>query len=254
MIEIFKGPENEEIQVGVRGFVNRTMCNASDFVQANKIEVPIMYRETKCMLLAALISVSLFAYAQNPDPDSMVPVQTGGVEAKSFQNPDDAAQALLAALESNEQDRLSAIFGSDGAELLSSGDEIEDKNNRSEFVRLALEKIRVETTDEDKAVMHVGDTDWSFPIPIVKTAAGWHFDAELGYQEILNRRIGRNELRTVAAIRGYLEAQFEYANLDRDDDVLEYAQKLRSEPGKFDGLYWEAEEGIAESPLGPLIA
>jgi hypothetical protein len=259
MMEIFHSTENGA-DFGFPSKVRELLhvrCNASVhlFIQAIKFEVPTMYRETKFMLLAALISVPLFVHAETPGSDSMVPVQAGGIEAMSFQTPDDAAQALLAALESGEQDRLIAIFGSKEAELLSSGDEIEDKNNRSEFVRLASEKILMEMTEEGNAVMHVGNTDWPFPIPIVKTDTGWQFDAEQGHQEILNRRIGRNELSTVAAIRGYLEAQFEYANADRDGDgVLEYAQKLRSEPGKSDGLYWEAEEGAPQSPLGPLIA
>jgi hypothetical protein len=113
----------------------------------------------------------------------------------------------------------------------------------------------VELIGEDKAIIHLGNTDWPFPIPIVKKGDNWLFDAEQGRQEILNRRIGRNELSAIGAIKGYVEAQFEYANADRDDDdVSEYAQKLRSEPGKFDGLFWEVEEGQPQSPLGPLIA
>jgi hypothetical protein len=120
---------------------------------------------------------------------------------------------------------------------------------------LAQEKTRIETSGENKTILHVGNNDWPFPIPLVKTGEHWQFDAEQGRQEILNRRIGRNELSVVAAMRGYVEAQFEYANLDRDGDgVSEYAQKLHSEPGKFDGLFWEAGDGQPQSPLGPLFA
>jgi hypothetical protein len=115
--------------------------------------------------------------------------------------------------------------------------------------------MAVEKIGEDRAIVHVGNTDWPFPIPLVKKGGSWQFDAEQGRQEILNRRIGRNELSTLGAIRGYVEAQFDYANADRDGDgVSEYAQKLHSEPGKFDGLFWETEEGQPQSPLGPLIA
>ncbi|MGZ4999219.1 MAG: DUF2950 domain-containing protein [Methylomonas sp.] len=212
-----------------------------------------MYRETKYLFLAALISAPLFAHAETSTP--AVPAQANNVQAKNFQNPDDVAKVFLEALEENDKDQLLALFGSQDSELLSSGDEIEDKNNRLDFVNLAKEKMVTEKLGEDKAIIHVGNTDWPFPIPLVKKADSWQFDTAQGRQEILNRRIGRNELSTVAAMRGYVEAQFDYANADRDGDgVSEYAQKLRSEPGKFDGLFWEAEEGQPQSPLGPLIA
>ena len=214
-----------------------------------------MYCETKHLLLAVLISAPLFAHAASPSPASTVPAEAKIAEAKGFQNPDEAAKALLEALGNNANDQLIALFGSREAELLSSGDEVEDKNNRLDFVTLAKEKMVVEKIGEDKAIMHVGNTDWPFPIPLVKKGDSWQFDAEQGRQEILNRRIGRNELSTVNVMRGYVEAQFDYANSDRDGDgVSEYAQKLQSEPGKFDGLFWEVEEGQPQSPLGPLIA
>ena len=214
-----------------------------------------MYRETKHILLAALITAPLFAHAETPSPAPAVVAQADSVGAKSFQSPDEAAKALLDAIGNDDNNQLTALFGSSEDDLLSSGDEVEDKNNRAEFASLAKEKMRLESVGEDKAILHVGNTDWPFPIPIVKVGDGWQFDAKQGRQEILNRRIGRNELNTVAAIRGYVEAQFDYANADRDDDgVSEYAQKFESEPGKFDGLYWEVEEGQPQSPLGPLIA
>jgi hypothetical protein len=162
---------------------------------------------------------------------------------------------LLEAARSDDRNQIIALFGSHDAELLSSGDDVEDKNNRSDFVTLAQEKMAVEKIGEDRAIVHVGNTDWPFPIPLVKKGDSWQFDAKQGRQEILNRRIGRNELSTLGAIRGYVEAQFDYAISDRDGDgVSEYAQKLQSEPGKFDGLFWEAESGQPRSPLGPLFA
>lgn len=209
-----------------------------------------MYRETKYLFLAALISAPSIVHADSPSPAT-----TALVQAKNFQNPDDAVKALLDALGNNDENQLIALFGSHEKALLSSGDEVEDRSNRLDFVAMAKEKLMVEKIGEDKAVMYVGNTDWPFPIPLVKTGDNWQFDVEQGRQEILNRRIGRNELNTVSAIRGYVEAQFDYANSDRDGDGLsEYAQKLQSDPGKFDGLYWEAVEGQPQSPLGPLIA
>jgi hypothetical protein len=215
-----------------------------------------MYREIKNILLAALISAPLFALAAPPSPASTASAEAKSNEAQGFPTPDDAAKALLEAARSDDRNQIIALFGSHEADLLSSGDEVEDKNNHSEFVTLAQEKMTVEKIGEDRAIVHVGNTDWPFPIPLVKNSNSWRFDTEQGRQEILNRRIGRNEISTLGAIRGYEEAQFDYAVSDRDGDgVSEYAQKLQSEPGKFDGLFWEAkEDGQPQSPLGPLFA
>jgi hypothetical protein len=224
-------------------------CNPYYVHSAVKTEVPTMQREIRKLLLAALAAAPLVALAA---PGA---AGAGGVEAQRFQTPDDAAKALLDAARNDDRDRLIAVFGSRDADLLSSGDEVEDKNNRAEFVTLAQEKMSVEAISENRAIVHVGHTDWPFPVPLVKTGETWQFDPSQGREEILNRRIGRNELSTLGVIRGYVEAQFDYANADRDGDgVSEYAQKLRSEPGKFDGLFWEAEEGQPRSPLGPLVA
>lgn len=214
-----------------------------------------MYRKIKNLLLVALTTAPLSVFSASPSPASTVPTGAESIKVQSFKSPDDAAKALLEAAREDSRDKIIALFGSQDAELLSSGDEVEDNNNRSEFVTLAQEKMIVEKVGEDKAIVHVGNTDWPFPIPVVKFSDSWQFDAKQGRQEILNRRIGRNELSTLGAIRGYLEAQFDYANSDRDGDgVSEYAQKLQSEPGKNDGLFWETEEGQPQSPLGPLIA
>ncbi len=214
-----------------------------------------MNRITLNILLAVLMSVPLSILAASQVPAQAEAADAKSAEAQSFPSPEDAAKALVEAAKSGDSHQIKAVFGSQGAELLSSGDEVEDKNNRSDFVILAQEKMAVEKIGEDRAIVHVGNKDWPFPIPLVKKDDHWQFDAEQGRQEILNRRIGRNELSTLGVIRGYLEAQFDYANADRDgDSVSEYAQKLQSEPGKFDGLFWETEEGQPQSPLGPLIA
>ena len=228
---------------------------STDFTQAFQIEVSSMNRKFTYILLAALISAALLAQAETQTPAVATSAKLNAVAAKGFSTPDEAVKALLEALVSKDNQQLIALFGKLEDELLSSGDAVQDHNNRAEFVGLAQEKTRIEALDENKAILHVGNNDWPFPIPLVKTAESWQFDAEQGYQEILNRRIGRNELSTVAAMRGYVEAQFEYANLDRDGDgVSEYAQKFRSDQGKFDGLFWEAAENQPQSPLGPLFA
>jgi hypothetical protein len=228
---------------------------SADFTQAFQTEVFSMNRKTTHFLLAALISAPLLAQAETLAAPLAAPATVNTVAAKSFSTPDEAVKALLEALGNKDNAQLIALFGNQEDELLSSGDEVQDNNNRAEFVGLAQEKMRIEASGEDKAILHVGNNDWPFPIPLVKTGESWQFDAAQGRQEILNRRIGRNELSTVAAMRGYVEAQFEYANLDRDDDgVAEYAQKFSSDPGKFDGLFWETGEGQPQSPLGPLFA
>lgn len=260
MIEKFNNPVIYPAKCSTPGnvavsYMRDAMPTPIHFTQAVKTEVPIMYREIKNILLVALISAPLFALAAPPSPASTAPAEAKSAEAQGFQTPDDAARALLDAARSDDRNQIIAVFGSHEADLLSSGDEIEDKNNRSNFVTLAQEKMAVEKIGEDRAIVHVGNTDWPFPIPLVKNGDSWEFDAEQGRQEILNRRIGRNELSALGAIRGYVEAQFDYANSDRDGDgVSEYAQKLQSEPGKFDGLFWETEDGQPQSPLGPLIA
>lgn len=201
-----------------------------------------MLRTLKALSLSLLAICPLLAGADTSPP-------------QSFQTPDEAAKALVDATRGHDPAALTALFGGGHEDLLSSGDEIEDRHNRATFVNMAGKKMTVETVGEGKAFVHVGEGDWPFPIPLVKSASGWQFDANQGKQEILDRRIGRNELATLDVIRGYVEAQFDYANADRDGDgVSEYAQKLRSEPGQHDGLFWEPEPGQPASPLGPLVA
>lgn len=174
---------------------------------------------------------------------------------QSFPTPDQAAAALAKASESGSIAALAGLFGPGHEGLLSSGDEVADKNNLEDFAAKAKEKIAIEKAGEDKATVLVGNTGWPFPIPLVRQNDAWRFDAAQGEDEIINRRIGRNELQTLNAMRGYIEAQDEYAEIDRDGDgVSEYAQKLASTPGQQDGLFWEPAPGQPDSPLGPLIA
>ncbi|MGR9036875.1 MAG: DUF2950 domain-containing protein [Gammaproteobacteria bacterium] len=176
-------------------------------------------------------------------------------KTQGFASPEEASKALVDAARDDDRNKFSILFGSQNAQLFSSGDEVEDANNRSEFMKMAEEKSFIENEGMNKAILHFGQNDWAFPVPVVNDGGQWRFDAEQGKQEILNRRIGRNELNALGVMRGYVEAQFEYAAIDRDgDEVSEFATKLRSEPGKFDGLYWEPALGQSESPLGPLIA
>jgi hypothetical protein len=149
---------------------------------------------------------------------------------------------------------LEATFGPGSKDLVTSGDPVADQTGRERFLQLYDEKNRLEQTP-DKAVLYVGNLDWPSPIPIVKKDGVWRFDAKEGKEEILARRIGKNELSAIQFCLAYVDAQREYALKDRDaNGLLEYAQKFKSDPGKKNGLYWEAKEGEPQSPLGPLAA
>lgn len=182
-----------------------------------------------------------------------------GAKQKSFQktfaSPEEAVAALVAAVKANDLEALSGIFGPEGKQLISSGDDVADKNSRERFVQTYEEKNQLTKEGDNKTVLEVGKDGWPLPIPIVKVASGWLFDTKEGKEEILNRRIGKNELSTIQACLAYVDAQWEYGSKDRNGDGLfEYAQKFGSEPGKQDGLYWETKEGEEQSPLGPLVA
>ena len=147
-----------------------------------------------------------------------------------------------------------AIFGNDAKDLLSSGDAVADRARRQEFLKSYEEKHQL-VNDGDKMILVIGNQEWPLPIPVVKQGSRWVFDTKAGREEILNRRIGENELTTIQVLLAIVDAQREYARKDRDGDgILEYAQQFRSVPGKQNGLYWEAKAGEEESPLGPLAA
>lgn len=130
-----------------------------------------------------------------------------------------------------------------------------DRENREKSLLRYDEKNRMETEGDEKVILHIGNNDWPFPIPIVKTGERWRFDTTQGKEEILSRRIGKNELDAIQTCLAYVDAQREYAAMDRDSDGLQaYAQKFRSTKGKKDGLYWEAAPDEEPSPLGPLVA
>jgi hypothetical protein len=174
---------------------------------------------------------------------------------KSFKSPEEAVKALTEAVKGNDARKLLAIFGPAGKELISSGDEVADKTGREHFVKAYEETNKLVNENDTKIVLHVGNGDWPFPIPVVKKGEYWLFDTIAGREEILNRRIGRNELNAIQVCLAYVDAQREYVLKDRDGDkVLEYAQRIISKKGEKSGLYWDAKEGEPQSPLGPLIA
>ncbi|MGA2229226.1 MAG: DUF2950 domain-containing protein [Syntrophobacteraceae bacterium] len=173
---------------------------------------------------------------------------------QTFRSPEEAVKALVEALSANDEKKLLAIFGPGGKQLISSGDEVADRAGRERFLQAYQEKNRIVEVNSKKAVLEIGNDAWPFPIPINKIGKDWCFSAREGKTELLNRRIGKNELSVIQVSLAYVDAQREYASKDRNGDgVLEYAQKFLSDPGTKDGLYWEAKEGEEQSPLGPLI-
>ncbi|HWR89724.1 MAG TPA: DUF2950 domain-containing protein [Dissulfurispiraceae bacterium] len=206
-----------------------------------------LQKVTLCGFLFSLILiVSLFLVAAGD-------AAAKAIKQKGFASPEEAVTALVNGVKADDKETVWAILGGKG--LLSSGDPVEDKADVARFIAAYDQKNKIEKPSENKAVLSVGPDDWPFPIPVVKRGDAWYFDTNAGKQELFNRRIGRNELRVIDAMRAYVDMQREYASRDWDGDgIYPYAQKIMSTPGKKDGLYWEPKAGEPESPLGPFFA
>jgi hypothetical protein len=179
---------------------------------------------------------------------------SGAAAQRQFATPEEAAQALADAARTGDQKTMLAIFGPGGNGLVWSGDAVADRNGRERFVKAYDEKHSFDAGG-GKVVLDVGNDNYPFPIPIVPDGPAWRFDTAAGKEEIIDRRIGRNELYTIQTSLAYVDAQREYYTRDPDHDgLLQFAQKFASAPGKKDGLYWPTKEGETPSPLGPLVA
>ena len=173
---------------------------------------------------------------------------------KLFPSPEAALSSLVDAVKAKDTAALDQIFGPSAKELRS-GDEVQAAAELEEFARALAAKSSLVKESDSKVVLHLGNENWPFPIPIVRKADQWFFDAEAGKEEILNRRIGEDELTAILVCRTYVKAQREYALKDWDGNgVLAYAQKLRSDPGKKNGLFWKSKQGEEVSPFGELVA
>src|SRR5947208_3874135 len=171
---------------------------------------------------------------------------------QSFPSPDEAASALAAAVKSGARKDMLRVLGSDGEDVISSGDDVADKESRERFTTAYDARHSVKLEGDKKAVMILGNDDFPFPIPLIKRKAGWEFDTSAGRLEILYRRIGRNELDAIQTCLAYVDAQNEYAEKDRGDGVGVYAQRMVSSSGKKDGLFWR--DDADPSPFGELAA
>ena len=180
---------------------------------------------------------------------------TAATNQEIFSTAEDASQALITAAKAKDHAELAKIFGPNQDQLVS-GDLVEDENDLDDFAKGLDESAQLRKDSDTKYTLLVGEKKWPMPIPIVKQGTGWYFDTKEGLDEILNRRIGDNELSAVATCRAYVVAQWEYfTEGDHDNDgVAEYAQKLISSPGQRDGLYWPTADDEKLSPFGELIA
>jgi hypothetical protein len=174
---------------------------------------------------------------------------------QSFDSPQAGVEALVQAVDRNDQAALHAILGPQGSRLLSTGDPVDDANNRAAFVKSYGQSHKVVAEGETQARLIIGTDAWPMPIPLVKAARGWRFDTAQGEDEIIKRRIGRDELEALQVCQAIVDAQREYSALMLDKDgVPVYAARITSQPGKHDGLYWPAAPGESPSPLGALLA
>lgn len=162
---------------------------------------------------------------------------------------------LIAAVKAGDVKVMLDILGPEARPLVVSGDPVADREDGERVVKAYEESNTLVKSDDTKAVLQAGKDDWPFPIPLVKDDAGWRFDTPAGKEEILNRRIGHNELSAIQVCLAYVDAQREYyLRNPQHDALLHYAQKVASAPGKRDGLYWVTMDGEKPSPLGPLLA
>jgi hypothetical protein len=202
-----------------------------------------------------LIALRLGAAAMGLIAFAAVSPLAAAATQKTFATPEAAVDALIAANRGNHIGKLLDILGPQSAELIHSGDPIADRHARERFVAAYDKAHKLERDSDNKAILIVGEDEWPLPIPLIRTRARWRFDTKAGAEEILNRRIGRNELTVIEVCRAYVAAQREYAakNLGPGGSA-EYAQHFMSTIGERDGLYWPVKAGEEESPLGPLIA
>jgi Protein of unknown function (DUF2950) len=184
------------------------------------------------------------------------PVLTGG-GTKTFETPEQAADALIAAAEKFDVGALHEIFGPSGDDIYLTGEYPQDRQRALDFAAEAREKknVSIDPKTGNRAFLIVGEENWPFPVPLVKLGNTWHFDPKTGRQELLYRRIGSNELDAIDICHGFVGAQYEYAYQPREEyDVNQFAQRIISTPGKQDGLAWQNPDGTWGGPVGEKIA
>jgi hypothetical protein len=180
---------------------------------------------------------------------------TSAVAQQSFKTPQEAVESLVAAVRAGDSKAIATVLGPGGEQIVSSGDAVQDENTRRLFLVAYDAKHSVQASGDKPATLLIGPDDYPFAIPIARKGDAWVFDTAAGAQEVLARRIGRNEFAAIRACLGYHDAQYEYAaTMPKVDGMAVYAQRITSTPGKKDGLYWPTAAGEPQSPLGEAIA
>jgi hypothetical protein len=174
--------------------------------------------------------------------------------AQAFKTPEEAVKALAEVIDKHDDARTETMFGKDWREMLLSGDDAADRQDALKVRAMILEKVGFDDAEGNRKVPLLGKDEWPFPIPLVQEGELWRFDVAAGKEELLNRRVGRNEILTLATLHAVVDAQREYREAGRDGNPPAYAQKFRSDEGRHNGLYWPAAAGEQESPLGDLAA
>jgi hypothetical protein len=206
----------------------------------------------KISLLTGVVSLAVLSA---PAGFAIAEEARSAVSQLTYMTPEDGFHALVSAVQANDKVALREILGPASDDLLSSGDPVDDQNARERFLTAYQAKSQITRMGINVATLNIGMDSWDFPIPLTKTGNAWRFDTESGREELINRRVGRNELNAIQACLAFVDAQRDYASGDHSGDgVLQYAQRFISTPGKEDGLYWPKSDGKAESPLGDLFA
>jgi hypothetical protein len=204
------------------------------------------FKRGKGRIAAGALGGLLFALA--------FPGMAAAKDAKVYDSPDAAAAGMIAALQAGTRDAITDVLGDQHNDQLFTDDEAAERENRKKALAAAQEKMSLRDDGEGQRTILIGNQEWPVPFPIVKGDKGWSFDTDDGIYELLARRIGADELAAIGALNALVAAQQDYQAVDQDgDEVLEYAQKLVSTPGKHDGLYWDTDPNT-NAPASPLLA
>jgi hypothetical protein len=224
-----------------------------------KSKANIMTSSKFFVIACAIVNCAFLALASQgaPEQKQESTAAASQPQQKQFDTPKQAADALVQVAANFDVAAAKEILGPDSEDIIASEDPVQDKNRAEKFAAKAKEKnsIEIDKKDPNRAILLVGNDDFPLPIPIVKRKGKWSFDTKVGRQEILNRRVGANELNAIEICRGFVEAEHEYAQEKHDDSkVNQYAQRILSTPGKHDGLTWQNADGTWGGPVGEEVA
>jgi hypothetical protein len=224
-----------------------------------KSKANIMTSSKLFMVVCAIVNCAFLTLVSQgaPEQKQKSTAATAQPQQKQFNTPKEAADALVQVAANFDPTAAKEILGPDSEDIVASEDPVQDKTRAAEFAAKAKEKTSVEINKKDpnRAILVVGNDDFPLPIPLVKSKGKWSFDTKVGREEILNRRIGANELDAIGICRGFGEAQKDYAAEKHDDSKInEYAQRIISTPGKHDGLAWQNPDGTWGGPVGEGVA